>query len=502
MQNTWSKRIAIAALLVGAAALVGIAVERAAAPAAPTDSLATITSISPPSGPSSGNTQITIKGTNFLGGSTVSFGGISAQSVKYISATTLTALTPRHAAGIVDVTATSDHKVATLRKAYTYTGIPGRYSIVNQQPVTSQYYEGSLFTTPLPADVGSHLVSNSAAIISNVYSSGVTTAYTVLTNVGSQSTAAAQMAFYYSDEADPIYKVTYCGHVATDPLYNPVGKYFHITNEAKTSSYNSDSFLLVWDQSSDIDHTPGGRIVAFYHGHDLSPCSCTTAACANATSACQIVIEPPEGSGNGYCDLGFPGKQRIIYGTDTSSGGYASLHAAPAAGFLRDEEIMSETVNHALLLNTACTTNPIVFPATGYGVMVCSRTGDDGNHPHTGNLIYVDSGYDCTTVPHWQRGVCKAMQTYGGYITDTGGNHNGGGFSIIRTEGGMAYATAGMTWPFLDYIAKQSGNAVVVRGSPAKGANLPFLNLPGVQNHIHVVDPCIARRMAGVSGSC
>lgn len=381
------------------------------------------------------------------------------------------------------------------------------WTVSRQQPVTSQYYANSIYTTPLPADVGSHLAPNTDAIINNVYGSGVSTAYTVLTNLASQSTAAAQMAFYYSSASDPVYKVlpSACTSVPTNDTYNPVGKYFHITSGASPSAQNNDSFLLIWDQSTDLDPTPGGRILSFWKPHTpLLRCNCTTTSCADTNASCQISISLGDGWGR-YCEVGYPA-QSDVSGLDKSSGAYASLHAQPAAGFLRDEEIMTGTVNHALLLNTNCTSPPyVVFPATGYGVMQCSGTGDDANHPHQGSLIYIDSGYDCSRLPHWQQGVCTAMQTYGGYITDTASSSDGGGFGIVRAEGGMSYASAGLSWPFLDYIAGQGGNGLVLRGSPINGANLPFLNMPGVQNHLHVADPCVAKAMAGMSaaqGAC
>ena len=54
-----------------------------------------ITNFSPFSGPTSGGTQITITGTGFEDGATVTFGGIAAQSVEVDSGTRIIAVTPR-----------------------------------------------------------------------------------------------------------------------------------------------------------------------------------------------------------------------------------------------------------------------------------------------------------------------------------------------------------------------------------------------------------------------
>lgn len=72
-----------------------------------------------------GGTAVTIIGANFQAGATVRFGGAAATSVAVENATTLTAMTPAHAQGIVDVTVTnSDNQAVTLANAYTYTGLP------------------------------------------------------------------------------------------------------------------------------------------------------------------------------------------------------------------------------------------------------------------------------------------------------------------------------------------------------------------------------------------
>ena len=81
----------------------------------------TTISILPTSGPEAGGTLVTVWGTNFLAGATVSFGGVAAASVTVTSATQLGAVTPPHAAGVVDVRVTNpDDQFATLVGAFTY----------------------------------------------------------------------------------------------------------------------------------------------------------------------------------------------------------------------------------------------------------------------------------------------------------------------------------------------------------------------------------------------
>ena len=81
----------------------------------------TVISISPGSGSTNGATPVTISGTNFLAGATVQIGGVVATNVQVTSGTTLTANTPAHSAGAVDIVVTNpDYQQGTLRSAYTY----------------------------------------------------------------------------------------------------------------------------------------------------------------------------------------------------------------------------------------------------------------------------------------------------------------------------------------------------------------------------------------------
>lgn len=80
-----------------------------------------IANIAPPNGPTAGGTQVAITGQNFTSSCTVSFDGTGAASTTFGSATSLTATTPAHAAGTVDVTVTCGSDKYTLANSFTYT---------------------------------------------------------------------------------------------------------------------------------------------------------------------------------------------------------------------------------------------------------------------------------------------------------------------------------------------------------------------------------------------
>ena len=80
-----------------------------------------VTAVNPNTGSASGGTGVTITGTNFTGATGVTFDGVAATSVNVINSTTITAVTPAHAAGAVDVVVTTPSGSGTLLNGFTYT---------------------------------------------------------------------------------------------------------------------------------------------------------------------------------------------------------------------------------------------------------------------------------------------------------------------------------------------------------------------------------------------
>jgi hypothetical protein len=81
----------------------------------------TVGSVSPNNGPAAGGTGVTITGTGFATGATVTFGGTAATNVVMVNGTTITATTAGHAAGAVTVAVTNpDTQSGSLANGFTY----------------------------------------------------------------------------------------------------------------------------------------------------------------------------------------------------------------------------------------------------------------------------------------------------------------------------------------------------------------------------------------------
>ena len=93
-----------------------------------------VTAIAPNNGTAAGGTSVTVTGASFLPGATLSLGGTPATGLAVVSGTSITATTPAHAAGAVNVAVTNpDGQTGTLANGYTYSsttpnlglGVPG-----------------------------------------------------------------------------------------------------------------------------------------------------------------------------------------------------------------------------------------------------------------------------------------------------------------------------------------------------------------------------------------
>jgi hypothetical protein len=94
-----------------------------------------LTTVTPSSGPTAGGTPVVITGTNFVLGTRVAFGGVAASSVTVSDTTRLTAVTPSHSAGTVEVSLT--------RPGQSSISSPGSFSfeqarlVISSSPITT-----------------------------------------------------------------------------------------------------------------------------------------------------------------------------------------------------------------------------------------------------------------------------------------------------------------------------------------------------------------------------
>ena len=155
----------------------------------------TVTSVSPNSGSAAGGTAVTITGTNFVTGATVTFGSTAATNVVVVSGTQITATTPAGSAGAVTVTVTVSGQTGSLATGFTYVVAPTVSSVSpNNGPVaggTALTITGTNFATGATVTFGVAAATNVVVVNSTTITAttpaGNTGAVTVTVTVNGQS---------------------------------------------------------------------------------------------------------------------------------------------------------------------------------------------------------------------------------------------------------------------------------------------------------------------------
>ncbi len=398
------------------------------------------------------------------------------------------------------------------------------YTIKNQEPITQEQYQGSIFTTPLPSTADEHCLGNvrcsdsspDKSIINCIFggncgngtggSEGNAAYQRIAYDPADAAGGTGAAGVYYSSCSDPIYKIVSVANHPVSAANNPANQYFHLPEGAIFgSSAGGDNFLFVWDQctnGSAGNTTRGGRRISDYEYTSsglkaLPACTCTTEECANSTASCHLSMN--------YADYSYPMNDSSALNEGIA---YVSVGAASQVAFLRGNELAGGVINHSIWVNTSCTAAGPVFPATGQTLICNNQT----NRPHPGYLFKIARSYNCDNVnPKELRAFCLAVQTYGAYLTDTSGPASGASDGIwpSRIEGGVAYQMAGIGMPGLQALNADDNGTTVrcsdksINGTPTY-CSVQFFNLLDLVqgDNLEIIDPCIPLYMAGKPGAC
>ncbi len=134
-----------------------------------------LTSVSPKNGPAAGGQSVTITGANLTGATSVSFGGTAASSFTVVNSMTITATTPAHAGGTVNLTVTTPGGTSNA-VAYTFM-FPTTTSLASSAnpSIIGQSVTYTATVSPVP-DGGTVAFSDNGSPISACQSQPVNTA--------------------------------------------------------------------------------------------------------------------------------------------------------------------------------------------------------------------------------------------------------------------------------------------------------------------------------------
>jgi IPT/TIG domain len=167
----------------------------------------TLSWIGPSFGPAGLANPVRITGTNFVAGSTVTFGGVAATNVNVASSTTITALTPASVPGTVNVVVTNSSGVSSATPlSYTFNPAPAVSGISpSVSPLTggaTVVISGANFLPGAKATIGGlsapSFVTTSSTITATTPAEAAGTVTVVVTNPDGQS---ASVGFTYQQPA-------------------------------------------------------------------------------------------------------------------------------------------------------------------------------------------------------------------------------------------------------------------------------------------------------------
>ena len=233
----------------------------------------TVTGVSPIGGPTAGGTAVTITGTNFATGATVTFGSAAATNVVVVSSTSITATSPAGSAGAVTVTVTVSGHSGSLANGFTYTVAPTVTAVSPNSGSTAGgtaiTITGTNFATGATVTVGgtaaTSVVVVSGTQITATTPAGSAGAVTVtVTNLGAQSGSLAS-AFTYVTSGTPTAPTNLTVGAGPGPTYVSGQGYYNTTSLTThtTASFNStggDLILLFASSHAGVTFTPSDSL--------------------------------------------------------------------------------------------------------------------------------------------------------------------------------------------------------------------------------------------------
>ena len=142
----------------------------------------TLSSIAPATGPTAGGTPVTLTGTNFLSGATVTFDSTAATNVSVVSSTKITATTPAHTSGSASVVGHNpDSQTAVKTNGFTFTNSAPTVTSITPSSGTSNggtsvNIRGSNFQAGATVTIGGSPVTN-VTVVNSSSINGVTPAH-------------------------------------------------------------------------------------------------------------------------------------------------------------------------------------------------------------------------------------------------------------------------------------------------------------------------------------
>lgn len=229
-----------------------------------------VSSVSPTSGRTSGGTAITITGTDFSVGSTVTVGGSSCTSAVRVSSTSLTCTTPSGTAGAVDIVVTNADSqtgigagIFTYRAAPTVTSItPTSGDVAGLQNVVIQ---GTGFYAGASVTIGTSTACTGVTVVNATRITCTTSAHSAVTGVTVRVTNADSQYGELTNAYSYVTTTTVAGATTTTTTSTTVPR----SNTSLITSVAGAPTLVTSVNQSALEAAPG-EAVAIINGRAVA----------------------------------------------------------------------------------------------------------------------------------------------------------------------------------------------------------------------------------------
>ncbi len=328
----------------------------------------TVTSLTPLTGPTTGGTPVTLSGTGFLAGATVTVGGTAA-TVTALTGTTITAVTPAHAAGAASVVVTNPGGLsATAPSSFTYQ--PPAPTVTSLTPLTGPttggtpvtlsgtgFLAGATVTVGGTAATVTALTSTTITAVTPAHAAGA--ASVVVTNPGGLS-ATAPSSFTYQPPAPTVTSLT--------PLTGPTTGGTPVTLSG--TGFLAGATVTVGGTAATVTALTGTTITAVTPAHAAGAASVvvTNPGGLSATAPSSFTYQPPAPTVTSLTPLTGPttgGTPVTLSGTGFLAGATVTVGGTAATvTALTGTTITAVTPAHAAGAASVVVTNPGGLSAT------------------------------------------------------------------------------------------------------------------------------------------
>jgi hypothetical protein len=437
----------------------------------------TVTGVTPAQGTTGGGTAVTVSGTNFYVGSpTVTFGGTAATSVSVVSKSSITCVTPLHAAGVVDVVVTTASGPGTGAGAYEYIAAPSVTSVTPAEgPIAggaAVTVGGTNFYGTVSVDFGGSAATSVSVVdrstltcTTSAHAAGQVTV-TVTTPSGSGSKASAY---------------EYIGLPTVSSVSPPQGPIAGGTGVTVTGSGFYGGMTVRFGGTAATTVSPVSRTMLY----------CVTPA--HAAGLVDVSVTTPSGTGTGtglFRYVGAPQVTSVTPNKGTTSGGTAVTISgqdfAGAVTVLFDADPANDV---SVVNNTTITCSTPAHPAA---VVDVSVSGPGGTGTGTGAYEYVTSPIVDSVTPttggvNGGTAVTISGSIFTGTTTVTFGGTPATNISVVNDNTITCTTGAHGTVEWVD--------VTVYNPAPGTGTNLfQYVSIPEISHVTAVPSPALVNR--------